>query len=174
MDTGLSFCQTARASLCPRWCLSANSVLLLVGLATTLALTACVPIMAPVGSVPQAASAPGPVGIPSPNPKMMIFGGEGHKTYLGCLNCSEYGADSVRNQYGAHGSPYSAESIFNHYSQYGSLYSAESACNEYANDPPVIVDGTGRFYGRLTLNRYHPQLGTGASYMGWLAAVCRD
>jgi hypothetical protein len=38
----------------------------------------------------------------------------------------------------------------------------------------VIVDESGRFYGRLTLNRYHPQLGVGASFMAWLAAACRD
>jgi hypothetical protein len=88
--------------------------------------------------------------------KLMIFGGDGHRTYLGCLNCSEYAADSVHNQYGTHGSPYNSESILNHYSQFGSPYSTESACNTYASDPPVIVDGNGRYYGRLTLNQYHP------------------
>jgi hypothetical protein len=176
MDTVLNLRQPARALLGARCRFPGNSVLLLFGLTEMLALAACVPMTYPVSSVPPPAPTEAPIGLspPAGSAKMMIFGGEGHKTYLGCLNCSEYAADSVRNQYGTHGSAYSSESIFNHYGQYGSAYSAESACNEYANDPPVIVDESGRFYGRLTLNRYHPQLGVGASFMAWLAAACRD
>jgi hypothetical protein len=71
------------------------------------------------------------VGPPRPEPtvrsnstsqtaKLMIFGGENHKTYLGCLTCSEYETDSVRNNFGDNGSPYSSSSIWNHYSEYGS------------------------------------------------------
>lgn len=101
----------------------------------------------------------------------MIFGGDGHKTYLGCLNCSEFAADP-KNQFGRHGSPYSTESIFNHFSQFGSPYSTWSACNPYATDPPVIVDGSGKFYGRLTLNTFSPELGAGNDLLGWLRAVC--
>jgi hypothetical protein len=44
----------------------------------------------------------------------------------------------------------------------------------YATDPPVIVDSNGRYYGRLTLNRYHSEIGIGRQYMGWLAAVCQN
>lgn len=98
--------------------------------------------------------------------KLLLFGGSDHKTYLGCLNCSQYASDSVLNEYGQHGSHYSSESIWNHYSEYGSAYSLYGACNPYATDPPVIVDSDGKFYGRLTLNRYHAQLGAGANYYG--------
>jgi hypothetical protein len=143
-----------------------------VGMAAIVALVGCVPMAGPTYAPA------GPNTVPPPPTasfqKVMIFGGDGHRTYLGCLNCSEYATDSVHNEYGTHGSPYASESIHNHYSQYGSPYSTESACNEYAFDPPVIVDASGRYYGRLTLNRYHAQLGAGASYMGWLAAVCHD
>ena len=105
--------------------------------------------------------------------KLMIFGGTDHKTYLGCLNCSEYATDSVFNQYGQHGSRYSSESIWNHYSEYGSAYSTNGACNAYATDPPVIVDSVGNYYGRLTLNRYHVGFGAGANYYNWLKqSVC--
>jgi hypothetical protein len=31
----------------------------------------------------------------APAPERMIFGGEGHSTSLGCLNCTEYAADSL-------------------------------------------------------------------------------
>lgn len=105
----------------------------------------------------------------------MIFGGTDHKTYLGCLNCNEYATDSVFNFYGTHGSPYSGESIWNHYGEYGSPYSTYSACNPYASDPPVIVDQNGAYYGRLTVNEYHPQRGSGANYFNWLKnKVCEN
>jgi hypothetical protein len=105
--------------------------------------------------------------------KLMIFGGEDHKTYLGCLDCSEHEPDSVRNKFGDNGSPYSSSSIWNHYSEYGSRYSSGGACNPYSNDPPVIVDQNGKFYGRLSLNRYHPELGIGAKLYDWLKSdVC--
>jgi len=105
--------------------------------------------------------------------KLMLFGGEGHRTYLGCLRRSEYVVDSVFNEYGDHGSRYSNTSVWNHYSEFGSQYSNYGACNPYANDPPVIVDSEGKFYGRLTLNAYHPQIGAGARYNDWLVnKVC--
>jgi hypothetical protein len=107
--------------------------------------------------------------------KLMIFGGHDHRTYLGCLNCSEYATDSVFNQYGTNGSPYSATSIWNPYGDFGSPYSNEGACNPYANDPPVIVDLDGRYYGRLTLNQYHLQIGIGKNYSEWLmSSVCKQ
>lgn len=111
----------------------------------------------------------------APAAKMMIFGGPGHKTYLGCLTCSKFEADSVLNQYGQHGSRYSTESIWNRYSEFGSRYSSYGACNLYATDPPVIVGSDGKFYGRLTLNHYHPELGVGSQLQGWLTStVCAE
>jgi hypothetical protein len=111
----------------------------------------------------------------APEAKLMIFGGPDHRTYLGCLNCNRYAADSVSNQYGRNGSRYSAESIWNPYSQFGSRYSAYGTCNPYATDPPVIVDENGRFYGRLTVNIYHRELGAGAQLQNWLVqTVCRE
>lgn len=104
----------------------------------------------------------------------MLFGGPGHDTYLGCINCNEYSTDSVFNEYGPHGSRYSANSILNPYSQFGSRYSTFGACNTYASDPPVIVDRDGRFYGRLTLNQYHRQATRDGRLLAWLAGVCAD
>jgi len=115
-------------------------------------------------------------GIPTVSPiggtKLMIFGGDGHRTYLGCLNCSQYASDSVMNQYGTHGSPYSADSIFNRYGTFGSAYSNSSPCNPYATDPPVIVDQNGSFYGRLMVNQYTPGRVTG-NWSAWIAGVCQ-
>jgi hypothetical protein len=113
-------------------------------------------------------------GVLAQRPKLLLFGGEGHKTYLGCLNCSQYSADSVTNTYGTHGSVYSNESIWNHFNEFGSQFTNFGVCNLYATDPPVIVDGDGKFYGRLTMNQYHPERGIGANFSEWLAdKVCK-
>jgi hypothetical protein len=103
--------------------------------------------------------------------KLMIFAGTNHETYLGCLNCSEAAPDSVSNEYGQNGSRYSQTSIWNHYSQFGSPYGSYSACNPYSTNPPVIVDEAGTYYGRLTLNQFHPELAAGRQLMPWLKQV---
>lgn len=106
------------------------------------------------------------------NPKIMLYGGPDHETYLGCFNCSEYASDSIFNEYSPYGSSYSSTSIFNSYSQYGSAYSAYSPCNEYASDPPVLVDEDGNYYGRLTLNTYRSDAVTNSEVVAWLQGVC--
>jgi hypothetical protein len=103
----------------------------------------------------------------------MLFGGPGHKIYLGCLSCSAYNSESVFNSYGSYGSAYSATSIANAYSVYGSQFSAYSACNPYASDPPVIVDGAGRYYGRLTVNAVRSDGPPTQQLRGWIASVCQ-
>lgn len=102
----------------------------------------------------------------------MIFGGPGHQSYLGCLNCNDYDKESVFNPHSRFGSAYSTTSILNSYSQVGSVYSQYSACNRYASDPPVVVDGDGTFYGRLTLNGYRGDAIKDTAIVAWLAAVC--
>jgi len=104
--------------------------------------------------------------------KLMIFGGPGHNTYLGCLNCPEYASDSVFNKYGTHGSAYAAESVFNRYSNFGSAYGLNSPCNPYATDPPVIVDANGGFHGRLTVNAYNVDRSRSGQIQAWIAGVC--
>ena len=125
-----------------------------------------------------AAAAGAAAGMQSPytvtSTKLMLFGGPDHRTYLGCLTCNEYATDSVLNTYGAHGSPYQANSIFNTYGQFGSSYSAYSACNPVASDPPVIVDGAGRFYGRLTVNAYHRQRTANPTFQALAEIACKD
>jgi hypothetical protein len=85
---------------------------------------------------------------------LLLFGGENHDVFLGCLNCSEYDADSIWNEYGTYGSSYNSQSIWNEYGTYGNTYSNYSPWNEYASYPPVVVDEEGNFYGYLTVNEY--------------------
>lgn len=83
-----------------------------------------------------------------------IYGGKNNTTYLGCLNCTEYDADSIWNKNGKYGNKYSAESIWNEQGTYGNQYSAYSPWNENSNDNPIIVDKKGDFYGYLAANKY--------------------
>lgn len=103
--------------------------------------------------------------------KMMLFGGPGHTTYLGCLSCSEDAADSILNEDGLNGKPDSPVSIWNKAGQFGSPRSDFSACNRSAGDPPVIVDQEGKFYGRLTINTSNPQIGVGMRFYGWVSST---
>lgn len=105
--------------------------------------------------------------------ELLLFGGEKHDVFLGCLTCSEYDTGSVRNKYGEFGNPYSGTSLFNRYSEYGSPYTGTSACNPYALDPPVIVDRSGGYYGVLTMNRYAPNRTRDTGLLLWLEAVCQ-
>ena len=115
------------------------------------------------------------LGQPSQERKLMVFGGPGHRAYLGCLSCSEIEMDSVFNSVGPHGSAVASESIWNTVSEYGSQVSPYSACNQVASDPPVIVDQDGIAYGRLTVNSVNPNIGVGARFQNWLTSeVCQN
>jgi hypothetical protein len=157
---------------------TARAMALFVGAACCLLPIGCAGLAAGIGgaggavrgmSVPSAPTSPG---IPAASTPLLLFGGEGHRTFLGCLNCSEYASDSVMNKYGQHGSAYATDSIFNRYGTFGSAYSASSPCNPYASDPPVIVDASGSFYGRLTINAYAPER-TRIAYAEWLVGNLR-
>lgn len=104
------------------------------------------------GSHSQSSSARSHAGLGST--ALLLYADNHERTFLGCINCSEYDANSVWNRYGSYGSEYSSTSIRNGYSQYGSEYSSISACNEYASKPPLILDNDGDYYGRFTVNEY--------------------
>lgn len=86
---------------------------------------------------------------------ILIYGGDDHDVYLGCLNCNKYESSSIWNQYGEYGSKYSSESIWNKYGEYGGQYSDNSPFSKYASSPPVLVDAEGNFYGYFTANKYY-------------------
>lgn len=88
--------------------------------------------------------------------QMHLYGGKGHKTYLGCLDCNKYSSDSICNQYGTHGNRYNSDSIWNPYGSFGNKYASQSPWNKYSQDTdvPVLVDKAGNFYGYFTINKY--------------------
>lgn len=85
---------------------------------------------------------------------MHLYGGKNNDVYLGCLNCNNYNADSIWNEYGTYGNSYNSNSIWNEYGTYGNEYNAYSPWNSYATDPPVVIDKSGNFYGYFTTNSY--------------------
>lgn len=114
---------------------------------------------------------PNPPSQPSPNPtpptqprptlpdgspvipsNIYLLSGEYNPVFLGCLSCNEFDPNSVHNRNGLYGSDYSITSIFNNNSFYGSSYSLWSACNPNTLMPPIVIDGAGNYYGRLTVN----------------------
>jgi hypothetical protein len=86
---------------------------------------------------------------------LLVFGGEDHKTFLGCLNCVNTSVVSICNKYGKFGSPYQTDSIWNPYGHFGSKYYTESPWNHYTNKAPIIVDSDGNSYGYFSDNPYH-------------------
>lgn len=86
--------------------------------------------------------------------KIMLWGGEMHDVYLGCLNCTQYHTESVWNEEGVYGTKMNNLSIWSEFSDFGNEFTDMSPWNEYATNPPMILDESGGFYGYFTRNMY--------------------
>ncbi len=86
---------------------------------------------------------------------LLLYGGDGHKEFLGCLECGEHIEDSICNKQ-RNGNPYNNQSIFNQYGPFGDRHSSSSPWNRYSNaeSVPIIVDDDGGFYGFFTINSF--------------------
>ena len=73
---------------------------------------------------------------------------------LGCINCNDFSAESICNEFGTYGSEFSSESIWNEFGTYGSEFSNYSPWNEFSSEGPKIYDSEGNFYGRFSINIY--------------------
>lgn len=89
-------------------------------------------------------------------PTLLLFGGDDHKTFLGCLNCGQFDSTSVCNRFGDYGSEFSDKSIWNTFGEFGSKFSDYSPWNRYAANPPIVVDEDGQSYGYFTVSKFHP------------------
>jgi hypothetical protein len=87
-------------------------------------------------------------------PQLLLFGSSDHKTFLGCLNCSQFDSGSLCNQFGQYGSQFNTGSIWNQFGHFGSKFSSDSPWNQFSTSGPVIVDRSGQFYGRFTANKF--------------------
>jgi hypothetical protein len=105
---------------------------------------------------------------------LLVYGGERHNVFLGCLNCDPSDRDSIDNKNGEHGSPTGPYSIRNPRGVYGDKrFSDSSACNVSAKHPPVITDRDGHEYGTLTVNWTDPNRRQHPAINHWLSQeVC--
>ena len=87
---------------------------------------------------------------------LLLFGGHDHKTFLGCLNCSETAMGSICNKFGLQGSKFQVNSIWNKFGTYGSKFSTDSPWNKFSTSAPIIVDKDGGSYGYFSANHFHP------------------
>lgn len=87
---------------------------------------------------------------------LLLFGGNNHKVFLGCITCNKYDAASIWNSYGNYGSKYSNSSIWNEHGEYGSEYSSYSPWNPHGANPPIIVNNAGNSFGYFTVNQIKP------------------
>jgi hypothetical protein len=84
-------------------------------------------------------------------PQLLLF--DDDHNFLGCLNCSQIDKESICDQYGEYGSQSDGGSIWNQFGNFGSEFLNDSPWNQDSNSGPVIVDRSGKSYGRFTANR---------------------
>jgi len=107
-------------------------------------------------SVPRAANAAAAaVSSDAQGRKIMIFGGSGHDTYLGCLDCPASARDSIFNEQGDYGRCAGGDNLFcrGDFAKFSPTggFNKFSACASGASDPPVIEDQQGTYYGRFSV-----------------------
>jgi hypothetical protein len=109
--------------------------------------------------------------VPSATPQapkaLLLFGGQDHKDFLGCLNCVNTSQASVCNELGKYGSEFNSDSIWNSFGKYGSSFSEYSPWNSFTDKAPIIVDRDGKSYGYFSVNAFHHD----RTRIKWLVAV---
>ena len=108
---------------------------------------------------------------PTAGPRL-VFGGAGNKVFLGCFDCSEHDQHSILNRFGPHGGKFAKESIFNQFGPYGGQFSEFSPCNKFSQNGPILVDRSGRFYGRLTVSPYASDRVRDPEVLAFLTGLC--
>lgn len=89
--------------------------------------------------------------------RLLIWGGENHRTFLGCLNGSPLDSESIWNAFGDYGNHFNSTCIWNSFGDFGNPFSSYSPWNEFTTTPPGIYDSKGKFYGYLTRNKSLPK-----------------
>jgi hypothetical protein len=111
-------------------------------------------------------------GSPAASGELLIFGGEDHGRFLGCLPGGRYDPASICNPF-AQGSQFRPGGIFNAGGTFGSRYSPSRPWNGHSlsDAVPVIVDEAGNFHGRLTFNPHRHDAMPGAKSLRDLYAA---
>lgn len=85
---------------------------------------------------------------------LILIADDDKKTYLGRLTTNKFDSESIYNDFGTYGSKFSSNSIWNEFGSFGGKFSSYSPFNEFTSTPPLIVDGNGNIFGRLTVNKF--------------------
>ena len=86
---------------------------------------------------------------------LLLFGGDDHKTFLGCLNCNKFSGVSLCNKFGQFGSKFNSESIWNRFGDFGSKFNSDSPWNKFTDSAPIIADKDGNSFGYFSANKFH-------------------
>lgn len=84
--------------------------------------------------------------------RILIYGGENQDVFLGCLNCDKFDKESIWDCTGDYGSRFGKESIWNKFREFGGAYGKYSPFNRFSDNPPILVDKNGKFYGYFTID----------------------
>lgn len=84
--------------------------------------------------------------------RILIYGGENQDVFLGCLNCDKFDKESIWDFTNEYGSSFGKYSIWNRFKGYGGAYGKYSPFNRFSDNPPILVDKKGKFYGYFTID----------------------
>lgn len=62
--------------------------------------------------------------------RLLIWGGDNHKTYLDCLNRSPFDSESIRNAFDDYGNRFNSSCIWNSFGDFGNPFSSYNSWNE--------------------------------------------
>ena len=86
--------------------------------------------------------------------ELLLYGGDKHDEFLGCLKCNDFSSQSVCNGFSKYGNDFGSNMWNQFSSPYGNDFSSSSPWNEFSTSKsvPVLVDRQGKFYGYFTIN----------------------
>lgn len=87
------------------------------------------------------------------NTALLLFDGSTGTQFAGCLNCNQFDAGAVCNQFGDYGSQFSDTSIWNQFGKFGSAFEENSPWSRFGEGLRVVDEG-GNYYGRFSLSTF--------------------
>jgi len=125
-------------------------------------------VVLPPINAPSTPISTSPAPVTGGSTALYLWSREATPTYLGCLNCNQFSAESICNQFGTYGSPYQSKSIWNQFGTYGSEFNTYSPWNQFSSSGPAIYGSDNLFYGYFTVNSFQSNRTTIPAYLSTL------
>jgi hypothetical protein len=100
---------------------------------------------------------------------LLIFGGPGHKTFIGCICDGEQSIALEGGTYGPQGFNPDNASLWSPFGLFHDRFGDYSACARFVKDPPIVVTPDGRPICRLTIDLTNPFQCKAPSLLEWLS-----